>query len=44
MPDEESFNLLNNYLDTIKEDEVLDDKLLRKRIGQMAKHLHDRTL
>ena len=44
MPDEKSFNLLNNYLDTIKEEDVLDDKLLRKRIGQMAKHLHDRTL
>ena len=44
MPDVKSYDLLNNYLDNISEDDILDDKKLKNKIGQMAKHLHDRTL
>lgn len=44
MPDVNSYDLLNNYLDKLSEDDIMDDKKLKNKIGQMAKHLHDRTL
>ena len=43
MPDEDSFNTLKNYLDTISEDDVLDEKKLKFKLANMAHHLHMRT-
>ena len=44
MPDEDSYNLLNNYLDKLSPDDILDQKVLKNKIGLFAKHLHERTI
>jgi phage-related protein len=43
MPDEDSYNLLNNYLDKLSDEDILDKKVLKNKIGSFAKHLHERT-
>tara|TARA_R100000805_G_scaffold18836_1_gene25264 strand:+ start:2428 stop:2823 length:396 start_codon:yes stop_codon:yes gene_type:complete len=43
MPDEDSYNLLNNYLDKLSPEDILDPKVLKNKIGLFAKHLHERT-
>tara|TARA_R100000655_G_scaffold65173_1_gene103686 strand:+ start:12285 stop:12761 length:477 start_codon:yes stop_codon:yes gene_type:complete len=43
MPDEDSFNTLKNYLDTISEDDIMDEKKLKFKLANMAHHLHMRT-
>ena len=44
MPDEKSYDLLNNYLDKLTDDDILDKKVLKNKIGLFAKHLHERTI
>ena len=44
MPDENSYNLLNNYLDKLTEEDILDKKTLKSKIGLFAKHLHERAI
>ena len=43
MPDVDSYNLLNNYLDTLTPEDILDKKVLKHKIGSFAKHLHERA-
>ena len=44
MPDEKSYDLLNSYLDKLTDDDILDKKVLKNKIGLFAKHLHERTI
>ena len=43
MPDVDSYNLLNNYLDKLTPEDILDKKVLKHKIGSFAKHLHERA-
>jgi len=42
MPDEGSFITLNNYLDTLTDEDVLNEQKLKYKLAVFAKHLHER--
>ena len=44
MPDEASFITLNNYLDTLTDDDVVNEPKLKYKLAVFAKHLHERKV
>ena len=43
MPDERSFNIMNAYLESIPQEDVLDDNKLKGRLAHMTQHLINRS-